>query len=59
MRLIIDISRQNDSDMKIIGIIGGILCGLIAFCILIVMAGCLAALFGAYDRNENDYESKS
>ena len=45
--------------MKIIGIIGGILCGLIAFCILIVMAGCLAALFGAYDRNENDYESKS
>ena len=58
MRLITDIF-QNDNNMKIIGIIGGILCVLIAFFILIVMAGCLAALFGAYDRNENDYESKS
>jgi hypothetical protein len=45
--------------MKVIGFIGGILFGLIAFCILIIMAGCLAALFGAYDRNENNYESKS
>ena len=45
--------------MKVIGIIGGILCVLIAFFILIIMAGCLAAFFGAYDRNENDYESKS
>jgi hypothetical protein len=42
--------------MKIIGIIGGILCGLIAFCILIVMAGCLAALFGAYDEKEKNNE---
>lgn len=38
--------------MKVIGFIGGILCGLIAFYILIVMAGCLAALFGAYDEKE-------
>ena len=42
--------------MKIIGIIGGILCGLIAFCILIIMAGCLAALFGAYDEKEKNNE---
>ena len=45
--------------MKVIGFIGGILCGLIAFFLLVVLAGCLAAFFGAYDRNENDYESKS
>ena len=45
--------------MKVLGFIGGILCGLLVFSVLIVMAGCLAALFGAYDRNENDYESKS
>lgn len=38
--------------MKIIGIIGGILCGLIAFFILIIMAGCLAAFFGVYDEKE-------
>lgn len=38
--------------MKAIAIIGGILCGLIAFFLLIVMAGCLAALFGAYDEKE-------
>ena len=45
--------------MKIIATIGGVFCILLAFCLLIVFAGCLAALFGAYDRNENDYESKS
>lgn len=38
--------------MKVIGIIGGILCVLIAFFLLIIMAGCLAALFGAYDKEE-------
>ena len=43
--------------MKIIAIIGGILCGLFVFGVLIVMAGCLAAFFGA-DKND-DYESKS
>ena len=38
--------------MKVIAFIGGVLCILLAFCLLIVLAGCLAALFGAYDDKE-------
>ena len=36
--------------MKTIGIIGGILCGFIALCIIVVTIGCACALLGAYDK---------
>ena len=40
--------------MKIIAFLGGILCGLVAFCLLVVLAGCFAALF----INDDDIKDK-
>ena len=41
-------------NMKIIAFLGGILCGLVAFCLLVVLAGCFAALF----INDDDIKDK-
>ena len=42
--------------MKVIGFIGGILCGLIAFFLLVVLAGCFAALFINDDNIKDKFE---
>ena len=42
--------------MKVIGFIGGILCGLVAFCVAIVVVGCFAALFIHDDDVKDKFE---